>query len=330
MNRTLANDQKRIFSSAESVAELAKHSSAETMKENGLDWAVEKRIVQYSHNNETKLFTDQYVLTRQDKGTPLGIVGKDYQVIQNTKSFDFFDNMTIIGGVAEYLKAGSTRGGQRIFIEARLTDDNLQVKQGDQLEKRLYLWNSHGKDSFKVFFVPFRLACQNQLTGTFNKNVYEQYTNKGKITGVRIIHKGNMESKLEEAQKIINNAVIHFEAAQAVYKHMEEIKLTEGQAKNFYQSLTLTKKEANGEEPSARIKNQRETMLDLFRSGKGNRGVSLWDAYNGATEWSDHKRSLKETTEKVENRFFGSGGTFKQNALNLAVGYLLGDSSIKF
>ncbi len=320
MNHTRLTQADVSFNSAVVATEAAKHSSAEAMIQAGLDWQVEKRLIQYNlTDGGIRSFPNQYVLTRLDNESPLSVVGKDYQSIQNVDAFDMFDNLTFIGGMAEYIRAGCTKEGQKIFIEAKLTGDNIRIKQGDEIEKRIYLWNSHGGDSFKIFFVPFRLTCQNQLTGMFTANVYKQNTNsKKEVTGVRIIHKGNVRNKMDEAQKIINQAIIHFEAAQAVFQYMEAKDVSETQAKTFYKLLTLTKGETNGEVTSTRVHNQREEMLTLFKSGKGNRGKTLWDAYNGATEWSDHKRSLKHDTEKEENRFFGSGKSFKQRALTLA------------
>ena len=302
------------------ATDAAKHSSAEAMKQAGLDWTVGKRLVQYNLTDSgARAFPNQYVLTRLDDESPLSIVGKDYQSIQNNEAFDMFDNLTFIGGMAEYIRAGCTKKGQKIFIEAKLTGDNMRIKAGDEIEKRIYLWNAHGGDSFKIFFVPFRLTCQNQLTGIFSGNVYKQNTgSKKEVTGVRIIHKGNVRNKMDEAQKIINQAIIHFEAAQAVFQNMEANDITETKAKTYYKLLTLTKGELNGETTSSRVHNQREEMFTLFKKGKGNRGKTLWDAYNGAAEWSDHKRSLKQDTEIDENRFFGSGKNFKQKALTLA------------
>lgn len=318
---TVLTQRSLNFSDARTVeTDEAKHSSAATMQECGLDWEVRKQLVQYQHNGENLFFLDQYVLKRMDKGTPLSIVGKDYQPIQNIAAFDMFDNLTFIGGVAEYLRAGETNNGQKIFIHAKLTNNNMIIGGNDVIEKHIYLWNSHGGDSFKIFFVPFRLSCQNQLTGTFTKQVYKQSVgeHRKEITGVRIVHKGNVTNKMKQAQQIINNAIIHFEAAEAVFNSMAAKSVTETQAQTYYKLLTLTRSEIKGKKTSTRVHNQRQEMLTLFSRGKGNRGVSLWDAYNGATEWSDHKRSLKQNTEVAENRFFGSGATFKQKALTLA------------
>ena len=119
MNKVLGND--RLFNIGNDVAVDAKHKAAATMAANGLDWSVTKRMVQYSADDGVKSFPGQYVLTRNDNQSPLSIVGKDYHAIQNIDSFDMFDNLTFIGGFAEYVRAGCTRGGQKIFIEAKLT-----------------------------------------------------------------------------------------------------------------------------------------------------------------------------------------------------------------
>ena len=305
--------------------EEGKHSAAVAIREAGLDWTVSKQLQRYYHNGELHSFPDQYVLTRDDNSHPLSNVGKDYEAIQNEHAFDFFNNVTFIGGDAEYVRSGATQNGKKLFIEAKLSGDDIVISGRDKIEKRIYLWNSHGGNSFKVFFSPLRLYCQNQLTGSFQKNIYKQYHSKGLcITGVKIVHKGDVLGKMKDACDIINDAIIHFEAFRAVAQSMDDRAVNAQEVQAYSQNLTFTAAERKGEKPSTRIQNQRDAIETAFVKSPGNRGRTLWDLYNGATYWSDHQRSLNKGTELDENRFFGSGRTFKQRALDLAVNTLQG------
>ena len=41
-----------------------------------------------------------------------------------------------------------------------------------------------------------------------------------------------------------------------------------------------------------------------FETGRGNQGQTLWDAYNGFTEWLDHQRGQSEIS-RLESAWFG-------------------------
>ncbi len=58
-----------------------------------------------------------FATIRTDTQKILGVVGKDYEVIQNVDAFIFFDS--IVGGDGiQYETAGALGNGERIFITA--------------------------------------------------------------------------------------------------------------------------------------------------------------------------------------------------------------------
>src|SRR6266498_3473353 len=60
-----------------------------------------------------------YATIRTDTDQVLGVVGKDYEIVQNKDAFTFFD--AIVGGEGiRYETAGAL--GERIFITAKLPD----------------------------------------------------------------------------------------------------------------------------------------------------------------------------------------------------------------
>jgi len=83
-------------------------TSAEAIKYAGLDYTVEKRpLFTYDTENntgdpETDIIIpeievpDFYATIRNDTEQVLGVVGKDYEVVQNVDAFTFFDS--IVGG----------------------------------------------------------------------------------------------------------------------------------------------------------------------------------------------------------------------------------------
>lgn len=42
-----------------------------------------------------------------------------------------------------------------------------------------------------------------------------------------------------------------------------------------------------------------------FEQGRGNRGATLWDAYNGVTEWFDYQRGSNDSN-RLDSGWFGN------------------------
>lgn len=82
-----------------------------------------------------------FATVRTDSETVLGVVGKDYEVVQNVDAFSFFD--AIVGGDGiQYETAGAFGKGERIFITAKLPD-YIKVGKDDLIEQYLFLTTSH-------------------------------------------------------------------------------------------------------------------------------------------------------------------------------------------
>ncbi len=97
-------------------------TSAEGLKFAGLDYAVEKRkLFTYDNENQhgnpgTDIIIPEievpnfYANVRTDNEAVLGVVGKDYEVVQNVDAFSFFDS--IVGGDGiQYETAGALGKG---------------------------------------------------------------------------------------------------------------------------------------------------------------------------------------------------------------------------
>lgn len=130
-------------------------------------------------------------VVRDDSGQVLGTVGNSYVPIQNSEAFQFLDSVVADGGLC-YHTAGALGRGERIWMLAELPG-HIRVKNTEDVtEKFLLLHNSHdGSSSLRVHFTPIRVVCQNTLT-------IAEWNGRGK--GVSIRHRGNLDSRIQEAQ----------------------------------------------------------------------------------------------------------------------------------
>ena len=172
-----------------SVKEKAWHSlgkivsdyptSAEALQFAGLDFTVVKRKL-FTYNIENnfagsdtvtpKIEVPNYFATvRNDTEQVLGVVGKDYEVVQNREAFSFFD--AIVGGDGiQYETAGALGKGERIFITAKLPN-YIKVGREDLIGKYLFLTTSHdGFGSITAAFTPVPILCANTLNAAMRNH----------------------------------------------------------------------------------------------------------------------------------------------------------------
>jgi phage/plasmid-like protein (TIGR03299 family) len=151
-------------------------TSSEAIQYAGLDYIVEKRpLFTYDTANHIGNSEDGIIIPeieipnffstiRGDTETPLGIVGNDYEVVQNRDAFAFFDAIVGGGDGILYETAGALGNGERIFITAKLPD-YIRVGRDDLIEQYLFLTTSHdGLGSIIAAFTPIRIVCNNSAT----------------------------------------------------------------------------------------------------------------------------------------------------------------------
>ncbi len=170
-----------------SVKEKAWHSlgtiiqdyptSAQAIDFAGLNYKVEKRPL-YTLDNinydlsiamaepvEPQLSVPNYFANvRTDTEQVLGVVGKDYQIVQNADAFSFFDSIVGKNNGIRYETAGALGKGERIFITAKLPE-YIKVGRDDLIEQYIFLTTTHdGSGSISAAFTPVRVVCQNSAT----------------------------------------------------------------------------------------------------------------------------------------------------------------------
>lgn len=291
--------------------ELANPATAEeAIAAAKLDYKIELQQIRVSNG---KTIQGRKATVVKETGVPLGIVSKNYKIIQNTDAFGFFDSV-VGGGKAIYHTAGALGAGERIWILAKLPKNSV-IKKVDEVEKFLLLTNSHdGRSSLRMFFTPIRVVCQNTLNmalGSANG-------------GISIKHIGSIEEKIEEAQRALGIATLYYTDFEKMGNAMAEKKLSVEEATLYFsQVLGIDKKDP--EEVSTRAKKKLGTFVDLFENGKGANipevKHSLWTAYNAVAEYTDHFQTVKNLEEnksaKLNSIWFGSAAGLKDRAFSM-------------
>ncbi len=165
---------------------------------------------------------------RSDTNQILGTVGKGYTPIQNAEAFQFLDSVVADGGL-RYHTAGALGQGEKIRMLAKLPGSIRVNGTEDITDKFLLLHNSHdGSSCLRVHFTPVRVVCQNTLV------IAER---NGRGQGISIMHKGNLESKVREAQKVLGLATRFYDDLQPKIDLLANCFPTQDQLHQFFRTL---------------------------------------------------------------------------------------------
>ena len=278
----------------------------------GLDWGVATEPAFDRRGNEIPGIR---ALVRTDRWEPLGGVGTGYQPIQNFEAAGFLDH--IVGeGKAIFETAGSLGGGRQVWFLARLPGD-VWVTKEDNVRKYLLLTNPHRQGhALVVLWTPIRVVCENTLRAALHQ---------GMNHAVRVRHVGNIQSKIEEARRLLGISFKYFDTFQEQSQTFVKRSLTREALKAYFETLVPDPKDVD----SSRAKATRTNLLRLLEVGKGNdlpsvRGT-LWGAVNAVAEFVDHERPTRtpkcgsESLKRFESAQFGSGAQLRSRAWELAL-----------
>ncbi|MES2005478.1 MAG: DUF932 domain-containing protein [Bacteroidota bacterium] len=292
-------------------------SSREALQFAGLDYTVEKRAI-FTYDNENQnadekngikipevLVPDYFATIRTDNETVLGVVGKDYEVVQNVDAFSFFDSIVDGEGIM-YETAGALGKGERIFITAKLPG-YIRVGNDDCLEKYLFLTTSHdGFGSIMAAFTPIRICCNNTLNAALRNN-----------TGaIKIRHTANAKERLEQAHKLMGISNRLSAEMEDIFNQWTRVPVSDKQVKNLIQQTLVPNKEAlaalqagKNDECSTYYQNMCDsaftyTMVNDTQQLETTRGT-LFGAYNGITGYFQNVRKYKDDTAKMKSVLYG-------------------------
>ena len=279
--------------------------------EAGLDWHVERSIVQFKPaGKQVFIKGESEVLYRDDTFAQLGIVSDRYQIVQPTDVLEFFRDIVGAGGL-ELETAGSLDGGRKVWAMAR-TGDGFAIKGQDKVNGYLLLSTSFdGSMATRAQFTSVRVVCNNTL----------QIATADTKGAIKIPHSATFDARgVKIDLGLLGGAFGTFEDQANA---LADRRLTDKEAMALLASVMIKGEVSDVTEVSTKRFNQIKTVFDLYAStGRGSNLASsrgtAWGLVNAMTEYVDHQAG-----NNVNNRFrsgqFGPGATMKNDAMKAAL-----------
>ena len=268
----------------------------EAMQAAGLDWEVDKgnayvQVFDRSTMTYEKVSVpSQKGVYRTDTGLPLGncMVGKGFEIIQNLKAFDCFDQILRSNNV-QFVSGGYWHSGANVFLQCKLPYYTHRLPNGDTVERYLLIAQGHtGKQALTMRFTHIRPSCLNSLYGALSDSTHS----------VTIKHTKTIEDKMTQAVKFMQSGLRHLGAVERTFSKMQTVVLNQQQQINF---LKMVYDRPISEDVADWRKWSELEPIFLDARGKEFSEGSLWHPFNTVTEFEDHHARV--------NNPRGSGGT---------------------
>ena len=256
----------------------------EALKLSHLDYTVEKVPV-YLENGTA--IPGAFCTKRENSDLTYGVVGSQFEIVQNIEGFDFINSMVPEG--LKFLKAGENH--KFIYIIAQLPEFDLM---GDKVAPHVIFQNSHsGSTTLKATIAPLRIVCENQFNLTFRKAA-----NK-----ISLRHTKSIKGRLHTAQEVLIHSSDYISEFQKEAILMAQHKVSKKQVDSLLDDIFEIKEEFNPTQVR-RMEEKRERFLAAYNADDNQNFIgSQWGLVNAYTDFVTHKPLRKDTEQARENHF---------------------------
>ena len=270
----------------------------------GLDWEVEK-VQTYARIGGVETQLPKQALVRKSDNRVLDVVSDDWNPVQNSEAFEFFNDF-IAEGEMHMETAGSLKGGTIVWALAKIKD-SFELFGGDRVDSYLHFTNFHKYGfSTDVRFTPIRVVCNNTLTLSLNKSVERMV----KIDHRRQFNGDNVKMMLGVTQEKL-----------AKYKEMAAfLGSKRAKAEDIVEYFKRILPMGNPAKRETELSRAAKTAIGILQSQPGAEFAegTWWPVFNSVTYMTDHLLGRSQDT-RLTSAWYGTNRDLKLRALTEAV-----------
>lgn len=263
--------------------------------------------------NHKTLVADYSECDREDmdeKYVPLHIPKNTYTPISNGAVYAAAQEFCKDLGL-KIVTAGTLEAGKKFFISVDIGSANFKAARGEEFSAFLCFITSHdGTLAMQAYDSLIRIICMNTLRWSLEA--------AGKV-GFRVYHKKNSQLEMTNLPQLLKNIVDERARFAEFTQELEEIECQTITAKQITAGYFA---ENTDNMLSTRSFNAVEEIVNLHSRGIGNRGKSMYDLFNGFTEYYTHgngtgKKGTRET--KAYKAAMGAAADHKNAFVDILV-----------
>lgn len=279
-------------------------SPEQFLKKAELDWTVQK-VPCFAEIDGEKKFVGKSALTRSSDNKILDVVSTDWNPVQNSEAFEFFDEYCRVGDM-EMHTAGSLKGGQIVWVLAKIKE-SFDIFKGDKIDGYLLFSNPHKfGQSIDVRFTPIRVVCNNTLTLSLESKA-DNY--------VKVNHKKIFNA--DEVKETLGIATHKLAKYKEMAQFLGSKRYKQDMVKDYFKEVFPVMSSKDKEMSRAAVR-----AMDILVNQPGAKFAegSWWQPFNAVTYMTDHLVGRSADT-RLTSAWYGANRGLKIKALEKAVEY---------
>ena len=242
----------------------------------------------------------------------LGVVGTQYQVIQNSEAFDFLNHLVDESG-AVFETAGSLHGGRQVFMSMKMPEAVSLAGGQDSIDMYLMATTSHdGSKAFTAAVTPIRPVCSNTVAMALASAKSTWY----------LRHTSNVKGKVAQAREALGMFWAYQTEFVETVDKLASTKITDKEIEAFLKSVIKEPKKQT-DRRDAKVETVRAEIKALMNAPtQANIAGTRWAAYNAVVEWADWAKPIRSKSDnkdalRAERIMLGKFDGIKDRALAL-------------
>jgi phage/plasmid-like protein (TIGR03299 family) len=268
----------------------------------GLDWEVNKVDLTYG---DGLIVPGKKGLVRSSDGAYLDTIGDDWNPLQNSEAFEFFNDFVMAGDM-EMNTAGSLEDGRRTWALAKIKDAVFETVKNDLTECFLLFSNPHKYGmSITVMMTPIRVVCNNTITMALNGASEHM---------VKINHRNEFDA--DAVKETLGVAKDKLDTYKEAAQFLSTKNYTKNSIVEYFNEVFPFTANKRDNDMSRNTKLAME-VLDTQPGAEYGRGT-FWQAFNTVTYLTDHELGRSNDT-RLTSAWFGANRKKKIVALEKAI-----------
>lgn len=267
---------------------------------------------------------DKRMVLRSDTREALGLVGDQFEPIDNIHAFGIADPIIAQGG--EFVGCGEYERGALAWVQVKMPIDPADVVNGDTIMPYLLIVTGHtGNRSLTYKMTTIRVVCKNTL--------YAALRGKTPQSG-SIKHSGDIKAKTDFATSLLEKHRIFFNDTVGIFQKFATTTIKQPSVERYFKTIAKVEPRhyKNGE-MIGRPGNMYDKYMTAYHGSRHGAELgrgTVWGAYNAVTAVQDHdmveeKRTdtaHKSAKDRAAYQYFEASPRISQDAFNLALEYV--------